>query len=268
MAAASPGISPEQLAQLKALLQAVAPKSPDWMDGLKAVGEFIGHAGWPIVALIGLILFRGPIGRIRKVGWKDFSVEVGRELDAAEKRASAETPEARKGPPTAADVAQSGQVARLAQGVDIQAVRATAVELAAEYERVRASMPSGDARTRRMEVVVSKMRALGEAVIPLRHEFRVSPTPGQRLVAIASMQVSPDYEALDWLVQCVKSEKPFMGYHAALALLVAARDPRASAYLPELRAARRGIEAIEAGLPADSDRTSILAQFKVLAPET
>ena len=45
MATPADGVSAEQLAQLKALPEAVAPRHPDWTDELKAVGEFIGHGG-------------------------------------------------------------------------------------------------------------------------------------------------------------------------------------------------------------------------------
>ena len=84
-------------------------------------------------------------------------------------------------------------------------------ELAAEHERVRGSMRVSDTRTRAMEVVVSKMRTIGRAAYPLRHELSVSASPGHRLQAIASLQVMPDYDLLDWLANRIDQERPFVG---------------------------------------------------------
>ncbi len=264
--ASGQGLTAEQLAQLKTLIDVVAPRAPDWTDTLKAVGEFVGHIAWPTVALIGLLLFRGPIGRVRMLAYKDVKVLIDRQLDRAGDLARAADPTVRKGAPTSDEVARSGEVAALVEPADLADVRTSALALAAEYETMRASMPSGDERTRRMEVLVSKMRALGRAAIPLRSEFMASPSPGQRLLAIASMQVAPDFEALDWLIARLPVEKPFVGYHAAVALLVAARDPRAGeeVHLAALKAARAALRNVEAKLPLDSDRSKTLDEFKNL----
>lgn len=264
MADHSPGISPDQAAQLKALLDAMSPRSPDWTDGVRAIGDFIGHAGWPIIVLIALFMFRGPIGRIRSLAWKDLKVDIDRELDWAGKRAGEESPEARKGGPTAAELVQSDQVGKLAVGVDLQAIRTTVDSLGAEYERIRATMVPGKTRTQRMTVVVAKMRTLGRAVIPLRHELMGSPNPGQRLAAIASFQVAPDFEALDWLVQRLPTERPFVGYHAAVALHMAARDPRAGSHIQALTAVLAEVEAVQKTLSADTDRNHELQEFEAL----
>ena len=110
-----------------------------------------------------------------------------------------------------------------------------------------------------MEVVVSKMRALGRAVVPFRYDLRASPSPGQRLVAIASYQVAPDYDSLGWLVDRLGAEKPFVGYHAAVALLTAAQDGLAKDNLDELQKAVQLVAALD--LPADSDRIATIQQF-------
>jgi hypothetical protein len=255
-------MSPEQYIWL--LISAAAapdrPK-PEWIQALDAIGDFIGNAGWPLALILALILFREPIQRIRSVGWKDWKIEIGRQLEQAGMLAKQDLT-GRPTAPTAEEVAKSGEIGKLASSVDVEQVRRTAIELAGEYVRVRASMSGGHERTRKMEIVVSKMRAFGRAVIPLRDELRSSVSPGQRLVAIASYQVAPDYEALEWLVERLSEEKPFVGYHAAVALLVAARDPRARESLPHLENAVKLLAKVEEQLRPDSDRNQTLQEFK------
>jgi hypothetical protein len=256
-------VSPEQLSRLKDILEAVSAhgaQSASWRDDLTAVGDFIGHAGWPIVVLTALVMFRGPISRLRRFAYKDVQVEIDQALVQAGQRAALSAA-SQKGVPTAEDVAQAGQVASLAAGLDLEALRRSANTLAADYERVRASMPSSDERTRRMEVCVAKMRTLGRAVIPLRHEFMSGTSPGQRLVAIASFQVAPDFEWLGWLVDRLQPEKPFVSYHAAVALSVAARDPRGANHVAELNAARARIQEIRKTIPPDAGRDRTLGEF-------
>lgn len=255
-------MSPEQSAWLVASAAATPTVSePEWIQALDAIGEFIGNAGWPLALILALMLFREPIRRIRSVGWKDWKIEIGRQLEQAGMLAKQDLA-GRPTAPTAEEVAKSGEIGKLASSVDVEQVRRTALELAGEYVRVRASMSGGHERTRKMEIVVSKMRAFGRAVIPLRDELQTSVSPGQRLVAIASYQVAPDYEALEWLVERLAKEKPFVGYHAAVALLVAARDPRAKESLPDLESAVQQLAKVEAKLRPDSDRNQTLQEFK------
>jgi len=254
-------MSPDELGRhILALTQAPPAAKPAWIQVLDAIGTFVERAGWPVVALVALIILRKPLSRLRSAKLKDyFSIDIDRELEQAAKDAPASD---KPTPPTAEEVAKSGEIERLVSSVDLQQLRQTALGLAAEYERVRASMLPGDRRTRRMEVVVSKMRALGRAIIPLRYELRSSESPGQRLLAIASYQVAPDYDALEWLVERIAAEKPFVGYHAAVALVVAARDQRAENNLDDLQRAVAAVIEVETRLPADSDRSATLGDFK------
>ena len=84
-------------------------------------------------------------------------------------------------------------------------------------------MPSGDERTRQMEKVATKMRTLGYAASPLLSELSSSDSPGKRLAAITILQVQPNPQMFEWLADRLGIEKPFLGYHAAVALLTAAR---------------------------------------------
>lgn len=91
------------------------------------------------------------------------------------------------------------------------------------YQRLRRTMPPGDARTRRMEVVASRLRSLGQSTATLLPELVASREPGERLAAVCALQAVPDAGYLEWLADRICEEKPFVGYHAALALLHAAR---------------------------------------------
>jgi hypothetical protein len=101
---------------------------------------------------------------------------------------------------------------------------------AREYEIVRELIPAGHQRTIRMEAVITKMRELALAGLPLLAELaKNSSSPGEWLAAVAILQKQPNLAYLDWLAARV-AEDPgsFHGYHAAVALLGAARDFGAS----------------------------------------
>jgi hypothetical protein len=110
-------------------------------------------------------------------------------------------------------------------------------DIAEEYQRVRQSMPSGPERTRRMEVVASRMRTLAQAAFPLLPQLMKRTEPGMTLAALTALQAVPDVRYLEWIAEQVGHEQPFIGYHAAVALLAGARE------LPE-----RGLGELEAAL--------------------
>src|SRR5262249_52435434 len=123
------------------------------------------------------------------------------------------------------------------------------------YERTRQRMPGSRERTERMEKVFANMRALATAAYPLLGELADSPSPGERLAAVAILQVFASERFLGFLVGLVSSEKPFVAYHAIVALgfAVGSLDPRAHRQLKEaLREARVALES--AGVGVDTDR--------------
>jgi len=107
---------------------------------------------------------------------------------------------------------------------DVDFVKSELLSLSAEYARVRSALPSGDARTLQMEMVVTKMRTVASsappAVLRLLANSRV---PGHRLAAIATLQVAPQAEYVEWLGDRCLEGQPFVAYHAAVALLVSVR---------------------------------------------
>jgi TIR domain/HEAT repeats len=127
------------------------------------------------------------------------------------------------------------------------------------YERTRQRMRPSRERTSRMEQIFEKMRVLATASYPLLDELAGSPSPGERLAAVAILQVFAAEQTLPFLVKLVGSEKPFVGYHAikALHFAVGASDPHV---YPQLLEAIRGAQASldSAGVAFGTDRQTML----------
>jgi HEAT repeat protein len=110
-----------------------------------------------------------------------------------------------------------------------------------------------------MEQIFTQMRTLAIASYPLLDELANSPSPGDRLAAVAVLQVFASEQSLPFLVRLVGSEKPFVGYHAikALHFAVGALDARAHPQLlVALKDARATLES--AGVGFDSNRQTLL----------
>jgi len=122
-----------------------------------------------------------------------------------------------------------------AQGSEspIDLVRRQIRSYARLYERIRLRMRSSKERTQRMDEIFDRMRKLAVASYPLLNEFAASPSPGERLAAVAILRVFATQEHLPFLVRLVGSDKPFVGYHATKALHFAVKSLDTSAY-PEL----------------------------------
>jgi hypothetical protein len=128
---------------------------------------------------------------------------------------------------------------------DLITVRNRVKALAKEYETLRTTFPSGNERTRKMTVVESKMRSESLSTYPILSELVHSASPGERLAAVATLKEIPTASYLTWLADRVGVEKPFIGYHATLALLHAARkmgEPHRNAVRTALRRAKGTLE--------------------------
>ena len=167
-----------------------------------------------------------------------------RALDEAENQAkwavevgqAAGDPVSKEAIPDAAVLGSSIQralsVLRASEGVSESVIRDQVRKLAKKYESLRLSMSSGEERTNLMEQVAAQMKSLGLAVRPFLNDLKNSDDAGERLAAVTSLEIKPQEESLDWLGERVDVERPFVGYHAALALLSAAR-----AFTPPSRSA-------------------------------
>jgi Caspase domain len=99
------------------------------------------------------------------------------------------------------------------------------LDLASRYETIRRLVPRADpGKTREMEDVIKEMKTLALAGLPLLAELTNSPSPGKRLAAVVILQEQPNLVYLDWLAaRLAEDPGSFHGYHAAVALLNAAR---------------------------------------------
>lgn len=129
------------------------------------------------------------------------------------------------------------------------------------YERTRQRMAGRSvARTARMEQIFERMRTLAPVSSPLLHDLANSPSPGERLAAVAILQSFAVEEYLPFLLQLVESGKAFIGYHALLALRVAVDGLEPPAY-PELSRLLQDAESAldKRDTPPDSDRRAALS---------
>jgi hypothetical protein len=103
-------------------------------------------------------------------------------------------------------------------------VRDQVYSLARRYERERASRAFGPERTAIMEEITSEIRHLALIAYPMIDELAVSESPGERLAAIAFLQIKPNAKWLGWLADRFATETSFVRFQAALALRNAARN--------------------------------------------
>src|SRR5437660_7765776 len=96
-------------------------------------------------------------------------------------------------------------------------------------------MRPANERTRRMEEIFDKLRGAAPASYPLLADLGGSPSPGERLAAVAILQVFASEQWLPFLEKVIGSEKPFVGYHAtrALQFAVGSLDPQSHPRLLE-----------------------------------
>jgi hypothetical protein len=265
-------VSPEVLSKLAELIKATggagAPHGSTFLDYLKSFTEFLSAVAWPAAAVLCVLLFRrqvtnflGDVETVKVFG-AEISRKINKQIEQSAKEAQTKTDSELRSGPSKGELNRAMVVKDLAADTNSGVVAAQAEALAAEYERLRASMLPGNDRTRAMEVVVSKMRTIGQAFFPIRHEFAGSASPGKRLMAIASLQVSHDYEMLDWLAERVGSEKAFLQYQALVAILLAVQGNNAKAYIPSLEAAVKEVSRFKDNFGGDISRTGTLEEIE------
>ena len=141
------------------------------------------------------------------------------------------------------------------------ASRDAALQLASEYDQVRIKMRAGDERTRIMEGVFSRMKIAAPRVKGALSDFQQSSSAGERLMAIAVLDMFPEANHLAWLAERLDPdhERPFVAYHAAVALLDAVTNlpsedcAKLTAALAEAK--RRALR-----LKGDPDRINVLSR--------
>ena len=153
-------------------------------------------------------------------------------------------------------------IKQLSKDSNIDSLRTQLLRTAAEYETRRGDMPSGAERTSEMEGIVSKFRVLAPSTYALLDEMAKGTTAGERLAAVVMLEVKPEPDYLEWLADRVASEKPFVGYHASLALSYANEKLEAK-YKPAILKAvtRAEKELVERGL-VNTDRREVLERAR------
>jgi hypothetical protein len=237
-------------------------------QGITAIASLLTAILWPAVVLVTLLAFRSELislfKRVKKAKVAGVEVELGEILKESEKEAISQVADAPRGP-TQKEIARANKVDELSAGVDSGYLDQQLSDVAREYEQVRASLPASSERTRKMSTVASKMRALGAVAFKRRYRLMASPSPGDRLLAICGLQVFPDFEMIEWLANRVENEKPFVGYHAILALTEAAKNGQGKPNKLEFTKALAVLQKID--LKGDPGRTDALAAFKAAVSE-
>jgi hypothetical protein len=157
------------------------------------------------------------------------------------------------------------RISELPEAQDVSSTVAALQKLGRDYDLLRMNLLSSDTRTRRMTDIVVNMRGLALAARPQIAHFADSASPGNRLVAVAMLQMQPDPAYFQWLLDRITLEKPFIAFHAILALTRAAekRDPAQLTLLRKLFTDWLKTEKARDMLGADTDRSRLLK--KVLA---
>jgi hypothetical protein len=81
-------------------------------------------------------------------------------------------------------------------------------------------------------------------------------------MVIAALEVSPDYDLLGWLADRVSSEKPFLQYHALVAILLAIRGNNAKNHVAAVDVAVSKISDLADRFNGDQSRIDTLEQIK------
>ena len=196
---------------------------------ITAIAALIAAIVWPLSLIVVFLMFRTQIllaaenmpalvKRMRKVKLGVFEAELEKEteglIDAALADPSKISPQ---------QIRSATRVQLAARALDGQALRAQLRQLSLEFDILRRTLPSGPERSRAMTEVLVKMRTIGPALSHLIGELKGSDSPGERLAAVAMMQLDPDLLDLDWLLERFRVDPPFLFFQSAFALKNAAR---------------------------------------------
>jgi hypothetical protein len=237
---------------------------------IEALSKIITSLVWPILVLVFFwtyrksiaVLLRRLVIKLKKSRELELSTPFGaiklkEVVDQVTRTELIIDPDAGK-KPTDEQVNAAKRVAQLALDLDPSVIRQQIFDFVSEYENIRLFMSAGEARTREMERVITKMRVLALTGFRFLPELTESPSVGAKLAAVAFLQVKPNSNYLLWLARFIaKDPGAFHGYHAAVAMLYAAR------YLPvsDETAVR---EAIKTARDLAGEGTRVSDAFKVL----
>jgi len=202
---------------------------------VKAVSGLVAALAWPAIALYIFIRYHKQLGdglsaiagrlpqaeglelgplKIALTKSADLATTIPVSPDAQDQREAIKQ-QAKVGKDLRAEVVQDPSI--------LPEIRKKMDELARQYELLRSardaqSRLASDAEIVQMNKVVSQMRALALSCVPYWNDYSQSTRAGDRLAAVVIVQMSPDPKYLDWLRERFNVDRPFVFYHAALAL--------------------------------------------------
>jgi hypothetical protein len=121
------------------------------------------------------------------------------------------------------------------------------------------TMRASDERTRTMSAIFTSMKIAAPKAQSFLETFERDGSAGVRLAAIAILNMFPDAEHLAWLAERLDPavEKPFVAYHASVALLEAVTNLPAE-HCGKLQAAISRALELGALLQGDPARMNVL----------
>jgi len=213
-------------------------ESQSTVQALAGIAAILNAVAWPVLIAFLLIIYRSKIWSLLEVITKKIETATTFkawqfQIETAEqeiKKVVKETGEA------AGDGIQQGEIPKsqldaakeinkrleqspLSDQGALAVVEHQVQSLVREYELIRTEMPTGTQRTRRMNEVAGKMRALSLAARPLLRSLISGESAGERLAAICFLQVVPEFGYFSWLIERLMQEKQaFLLFHAAIAV--------------------------------------------------
>lgn len=235
------------------------------LEGIKAIATVFNSVAWPLTLLVALWWFKPEVSRVvdRLTELNAFGVNaklqiLNTALEQSQQEASNQTSVTEA--PTQKQIERAIELQQIL-GSDSNVTNFKVSSLSEEYHSIRATVSPGLDRTQMMESIVAKMRTIALAAYAQRYELASSPSPGKRLQAIACLQVKPDYDMLDWLIDRIGAEKPFIEYHALVALNIAVSADSAEHHRTALKIALQRAKAFKGRFDLNSDRLRMLESF-------
>jgi hypothetical protein len=206
---------------------------------LSAVAAILQAVAWPLVAALFFLMYRARIGSLLDIlgqklataskfkAWQLELDDTSQDIkDAVRKAGDTANPESTLGKISSAQVQAAEEVrdrirnSPLPDTRALPAVREQLYALIQEYDQSRRDLPPGFVRTKKMTAIVAGMRALSLAALPLQAQLISESSPGARLAAICMLQISPDPDYFDWIIERLNAEdQAFILCQAAVAVL-------------------------------------------------
>lgn len=232
-----------------------------------AFAALIGAMAWPAGLFFFVIYFRAEIrkaiagvplflDRVRKMKVAGIEAELN---DLADKAGENE-----KGEVTVDQTRAAANLMIESDALGEDNILKELDKLCLQYDTIRRSMPASRARTQEMTRILVKMRAIGPSAVQHIEVYKSSGSAGSRLAAVAMMQMTPDIADLSWLVDRFRSEKPFLLYHAALALTNAANARDGDERNEVILAATKALAILRA-FSGEPDRNTVEVLEKLIA---